>query len=470
MNLIVDELGHTGTTVTAKVHLSGDLSQPGESLQVFVHRITQLRDEFAYSVGPAIPLENGQEFGFEIPNLKPGYYAITDAFCQSIADRFQRESITLLGPTLFEVPFRADQDHLSLVIQELRESRENFITAELVTEQALSRGGNVYTMTIFYVGANVGTVQHMRGMSMAPLSLGSGAEGVVGPALVHLRECFGTDFLPQQSILDQYRQDNPMFAVHFHNIRALDQADAISLARSEAHDIATMVAVERGARPEPVLAYLANASGYVLFPVNDHVRRRNFIGPLFSDAHARMVEEYQPKLRRSPKARLVVELYVQALAENDHGFKLFRYWSLLETIAIRHVPRGVPVYELTGAPIMKGSVQRTTDEKSARVYEYLRSVSLPAQSLATLWSDGRSVHVEGQAPMMSDATTKVISLWEMVDAFYQIRNAVGHEGEFDAIETGRDPAKAISSYLYAAGRDVLEDAARTSVFTELNLA
>ncbi|MBJ7578848.1 hypothetical protein JHC09_13245 [Devosia sp. MC532] len=458
-------------TANVRCRLSGSLPLPAESVAVHVTQVTELRDEWVMSVSASVDIRAGEEFEASFAGLPHGLYEISECTAQVVGQRLQKQHIQVSGDVCFQFPMSGSSAHAKNMVRDMRAQRTLHHRATLTTPTAATSSGSHFEMVIFYIDAEVGGLQNLRGVSIVPLNERGDIRNLAQSCARYVQAATGLPVEPNPLMLEDYQRDNPIFAVHIHDVFARDQGDAISFARSYANDFATMVAFERGERPRPAMMFLRDQHGYSLFPLFPRPNR-NMIRPM-ANTHAHMLELYQPNLLRSPSARLVAELFTQALAETDHGFRMFRYWSILETVAVRHIAENVKVALLDGSPILNGKqLQRNTGEKSARVYQYLRTVlELPPQSLATKWSDGRSVNLEGsRLPIQDTETTKTVSLWAQVTAFYKVRNDVAHGGAFDISTAQSDPAQELIAFMFKSAPSVLEDFARAATLSEINLA
>jgi len=114
-----------------------------------------------------------------------------------------------------------------------------------------------------------------------------------------------------------------------------------------------------------------------------------------------------------------IRLYTAALTESAWDVRIFRLWSVVETIAKSVVPGGLEVSRTDGATIMNGKTNATTAEPLPRVYELLRRT-----------------HVALGVPASVAVCHPDHELWDEVRAWYSIRNAVAHDGSWGATAQG----------------------------------
>lgn len=148
-------------------------------------------------------------------------------------------------------------------------------------------------------------------------------------------------------------------------------------------------------------------------------------------------ETYE-SLAQRPVVAFWVQLFTSAITEQRWDVRIFRLWSVLETIAKRIVPAGEHVTRPDGAPIIdhKGK-PATTSSPVGRVYALLRQV-----------------HAVLALPHELVVCHPDHALWDEVAAWYAIRNAVAHDGAWRLAEPagGGTPAqlRALAGIIRAA--------------------
>ncbi len=100
-------------------------------------------------------------------------------------------------------------------------------------------------------------------------------------------------------------------------------------------------------------------------------------------------------------------------AEANPEFAVARWWSLIEAIATARQPSGEPAPGFSGRPVGVGA-GHTTNDTRARVHEYIRS------------QFERHDVSEQAARVREDG-----SLWETINGWIALRNAVQHYGRLD---------------------------------------
>lgn len=272
----------------------------------------------------------------------------------------------------------------------------------------------------------------------------------------------------------QYASQAPLFAVVFHTVRAVDKADALEYAFRTVSDINTILAAERGASPRPFASFIeANGAAEVSLFVDPY--RGNMIAPFSPTQHGERIERELPTLRRSARARLLMESYAQAVAERDHAFIYLRYWAVLELIAKSVVTaENDEIVDAHGAVIL-GNDGRPIRTKgaAAKVYKYIFDADMGASSGS--YSDGATTvtfSIEAQRPRIAAPNEEVISLWDAVGGLVEIRNSVAHTGAFYPDPTARHGSRlALASRFWGQPFnplfDLLKSATMIAVYREV---
>jgi hypothetical protein len=139
-------------------------------------------------------------------------------------------------------------------------------------------------------------------------------------------------------------------------------------------------------------------------------------------------------MTNSPFSKLLLELYVQAISEEDPNFMFFRFWAILELLAKRAIPEpGHHIFDAHGERIRSSNGQLiTTSKAEAKVYKYLFDQGIGGSYGTFATPEGPfTLIVEGAsvAPPLEGSGLR-ITYWEFILAVYAIRNGVAHEGRF----------------------------------------
>jgi hypothetical protein len=170
--------------------------------------------------------------------------------------------------------------------------------------------------------------------------------------------------------------------------------------------------------------------------------------------------------------------YADGTAEEDSGFALLRYWSVMELLADKYVVPGIELKHPDASPILnyKGKPE-TTRSKHGRVYQFVFSAGNYIEVGSYQYDGARKQVMIGADSSHPGYTpeTELISLWDMVRAVYSVRNGIAHEGQFDLMQAAAgDIHQQLAARLirtgYADPRRFIKHQAHLSVLRELNRA
>lgn len=235
-----------------------------------------------------------------------------------------------------------------------------------------------------------------------------------------------------QRIAEDYAQQTSTCAVLFHHVNAADANDALSYVTNQAEDVITIIGLDRGFKPIPFAAFVFDGANY-----HGHFYYGRYTGNLlspFSPGQAgASVEMYLPIIRKSPRARLLLETFAQATSERDYAFRHLRYWALLELIAKDVVTSDTDNIFDAHSNVINDQQGRavTTRGAAAKVYKYLFDAGSGATSSG--YHDGGTpltFHIEAQHPVQTNSGDEVFPMWSVIGALYETRNQVAHTGMF----------------------------------------
>jgi hypothetical protein len=244
-------------------------------------------------------------------------------------------------------------------------------------------------------------------------------------------------------------------------------------------DIALALAFDRGFAPEPFACIVAHGTDLMMWLLHRPFTG-NVLAPFGATDIGAEVEKLTGAMMRAPFAKLLLELYVQAISDQDPMFRLFRFWSILELLAKRAIPDSQHhIYYPNGERIQLVNRRRepiTTSKAEAKVYKYLFDQGAFGLQASAQTSEGQfTVVVEGAETTSPTPDPGLrLTFWEFIQAAYEVRNSVAHEGRFTP-DADADPASAkglarslLSSPLPGLLLDHLKSTARIAVLRELH--
>jgi hypothetical protein len=255
-----------------------------------------------------------------------------------------------------------------------------------------------------------------------------------------------------------FAASTPVFAVAYNTVVATGAEAAPEYCRGHAERVFSILGIDRGQKPR-AFAYVATQ-----YDTPQWWHRLDFPGyrgNLLSDFNpvktANEIERLLPRLEANPFFRLIVSTYSDATAEQDYGFALLRFWSVLELVADRKIAPGRAVLHPDGTAILnaKGNPE-TTNSKHGRVYAYiLANGAFEESGSYTEAGVQKSYHIGDAKNPNVTAATEVFTLWNIVRATYAIRNAIAHEGQFDLIKAQAGQARLSLAIVSPSGENAV---------------
>lgn len=255
-----------------------------------------------------------------------------------------------------------------------------------------------------------------------------------------------------RDILRGTERDNPVMAVHFPLVRAVNHEAALDAVALHAQTAVDVLSPHRSSYGEIFATLLENLdtrrAWYV--PGGDRYRG-NIIGGLISGENPPVLQDHIDSALADPMLRLFVSLHREATAERNLDFAYFRYWNLLETMAILRIRLGQTVTDFSGNPVFRDSNKRvTTKAGDGKVYELLKRHFVRLNFTDKTFGSG----------------LKTATLWELCRVWYAFRNATAHYGGFRA----NDPAQkqGLSGYQLArkAHNDIIAQSGERTWFSD----
>ncbi|MEE1991499.1 hypothetical protein QPL90_08240 [Pseudomonas syringae pv. syringae] len=303
-----------------------------------------------------------------------------------------------------------------------------------------------FQVVIFCAGIHLYYRSPMKGVCLLPIEPGLSNSSVF--------EAF-SDYLFQSHRIDpailknqKYQLYQPTFAIHFSHIVSDTLENAIAYADEQARYINSVLSIERGDKPYPLLTlWIDRDTGALDFIPKSTFSSAVISAPLIPSTSSNQIQKFYQIIKHDPYARLVLELYVQTIAERDHPYKFLRQWSLLEFIADKHIEvSNTTITDHEGNEIYSSPGRKlTTKDKAGKVYELLkcRGIGQVNQGL----SNGHTDIIAGANGAHSH-DEKVISLYDAVAASYKIRNAVAHAGTYSLDNTPRTPIEGLAQRFF----------------------
>ena len=416
--------------------------QTVSNISVDFFKVEVRRNQFAFGFGSAPTCNaNSLQIGQGIPaSVQPGLYVVHSAtLCRgenlSNQQTVNFRSLFFVVRSAAQMPVATDE--LNTMINDLEMRRSAYVHCRIRTNKADQCGAELksFHVLVFGVGCLLHAHQQLEGYFIAPLGAGFSHRRLCEIVDTTLRNLGIEGLAFMEETERQFGSSTPTFLVSYNMVEAVDHDDALEYCRHHAAVLFEILGLDRGQMPREfacmAIEYGSNRRWH-LFMMPGY--RGNLLSDFNPVSTANRIEDMLPKLRGDPFLRLLTKTFAEATAEEDYGFSLLRCWSVLELVADREIGKGRALLHPDGSPILnpRGNPE-TTNSKHGRVYQYIMTRGAYKESgtytdngVQRSYIIGRDSSDPNYAP-----TTDLISLWEMVRAVYEIRNAVAHEGQFN---------------------------------------
>lgn len=360
-------------------------------------------------------------------------------------------------------------------IRELHAQRLERIQARI--EVGAVPASNRLRVAYLYSGLLVHAPQHCEGYSILPYGHGLAPTSIFSALNEFSAEVFAVTFSLLQQQVNEFASQQPLAAILFHNVGAASADAAMQDTRPRADEISLALAFERGQAPQPFGCIVENGNNLNMWLLH-RPYRGNLLSPFGHTDQGAEVERLTAAMANSPFSRLLLELYVQAISDDDPMFMFFRFWAILELLAKRAIPEpNHHIFDAYGERISGPNGQLiTTSKAEAKVYKYLFDQGVGGSYGTYQTPEGQfTLIVEGVnvAPTLEGPGLR-LTYWDFIQAVYAIRNGVAHEGRFASNEDASVGTPiALARTLMTLNRDGLlrevRDTAKLAVLRELHL-
>lgn len=342
--------------------------------------------------------------------------------------------------------------------EEKRKAQASLNQACIYTDSN-NTGDMKFQVVVFCAGAYLDTALLTKGISIIPLNPGISNISIFEATKEYLLNNHNVDIFFNNGYKAMLTYE-PAFVIRFNRLISISLASALKYVETQISYISNILAFERGNKPYAFLTMILDLDTHkVTFNPKSSDYRGNLIGSLFPNVNADAIENLYPIIKSNPFARLVLDLYVQIINERDPSYKFFRQWSLLEVVADKYVKKnGSELIDSDGKVIYAyGTTKQTTRNKAGMVYELLRSRGI--KQINQGFNEGPDRVIAGSGGG-SDLGGGVITLYEAVEAAYNIRNEVAHDGLYDVSKPAKNKKEELSLLFYKGQFGFLEHAVR----------
>jgi hypothetical protein len=282
-----------------------------------------------------------------------------------------------------------------------------------------------YTAFIYCSGCNIEFTQ-LRGMSIRPLREGLVDANKVEIITRDLFEFYRFNISDQEFIGRIGGFIDPVFSIHFPNIVSSSLDDVENFINIRLESIFNLLGISRTKKPEHIATIIHNEYNESTWAIVAS-KSSSVGGDLVSFRDS--VEGCAEILETNPFLRLISSVLAEASREPRFEFALLRVWVVLELLADKRIPESQPLIDSHGQPILniKGNPS-CAGSKVGRVYCLVRGNG-SGGGVSTCRGVVMAVDTPYQA--LQGELVYHLSLWEHVNIFYKMRNAIAHEGAFD---------------------------------------
>lgn len=423
------------------------LLRAGSNINVDIFRVTKERNNFAFGFGhiccdkenPITIKTNIHESFQEGLYLICGLRLIIDDNPNNLPHSITPKDISKL---FFWVSTDLKQNlsisELTDKINQIEAERSIYNNTVIITESAIKvpRSGH-YKVLIFCVGCLIHAPQNMEGYVIQPLGTGFNYTHMLDAVNSYSTVKYGLRLTEIESIRTSFSSATPLFVVDFADVKAIDYTDAANYCSREAEKIFTVLAYDREQRPNSFATVIIDQnSGESWHGFNFPGYRGNFASNFNPSFTANTLDRLLPILNSSPWFDLIMRIYADAKSEINPHYAFLKFWSILEMISKKEIPDNtIELKYPNGNQILnpKGNVERTT-KALGKAYKYAFDLHIPP-SFNSLGGDVGEVIFETYQDATADPNynkkAKLITLWDTLSAFYEIRNSTAHSGKFD---------------------------------------
>jgi len=276
-----------------------------------------------------------------------------------------------------------------------------------------------------------------------------------------IQKDFGLKFNYEDEVKKKARRDNPVTILYFPKLIAPDENAVLDFCNKKVQSLLLAMSLARGANGElfDTIIYnnqtkQASKFSYAL----------NYIGNILtgnlSGENYESISNYVKGIESNSFLTFLVSLHKEAIAERNPNFKYVRYWQILETLSeSKNFDESEDLLDFEEKPI------KNRDGKNKKVKGSVGSIYKLIKDHKIKVGMAESNPHDGKDP---------ITLWEMVNYWHALRNAVAHFGsiaEYGRLTGTRDAAEKAMSIIASQSIDIflfeLKEEVKLLLMTEL---
>lgn len=292
-----------------------------------------------------------------------------------------------------------------------------------------------FRVMIFGVGCLIHSVQIMEGYILYPLESGYKYNHMLDAVNSYTTKTYGIKLDNNESIAKSFSSSTPLFVIDFKNVQAINHSDAGEHCSQQSENVYTILAYDRGQRPNSFATVIVDTkTGQIWQAFHFPGYRGNLVSDFNPASTAQTLENFLPKLNSSSWIDLIMRIYADAKSETNPYYACLKFWSILEIISKKKIsnntitllrPNGDTIYNNEGKAVK-------TKYALGKAYKYALDSMIPPSIICGGQNMIFETYKDAKTDPNYNCSTKIIPLWELLSALYEIRNATAHSGSFNA--------------------------------------
>jgi hypothetical protein len=411
------------------------------AFNVSISKVDLQRNESVFGFGTEIKATNEKKIQIErkLDNvLQDGIY-----FIESLSWNTGNEHKIIFCQRDFELKLFVVQDfnaqkrtekeieeNAKLILIKRKQYREfNFITEK----SKLVINKQEFRILIFCSDCLIHSIQELKGITIFPILETVNYSNLKDPVNNFLKKHYGFTFRDSAEVEEKFKNVNHLFCIEFFKIVAIDSNDGVHFCINESENIFSILGFKQGRRPHAfayVVINLKNDEKVWSFKLPYY--KGNLVSGFSRTGLTRDIDELQSSIKKNPTMKFLLDNYAFVQNENNLDIQCLRLWSILEFIANSKIKNDINLLDSEMNLLKdKNSNILNTNEIQGKVYKLIYDSNLKQHTISF---SSEQIIFETNYKMKDVKATKIISLWEFVNAVYLIRNKVAHIGKFDLIK------------------------------------
>jgi hypothetical protein len=393
-----------GQSVTIYVRNVRDLA--GQSTQIIVDMANSIETSWLATIPVSLDDAGNGSAAFEVPEISTETALWVSAITgESVSYRFP-----VIAPAVIAASNEERDQVPAAVLERLLSDQQTRYSASL--GNAGADGARLYRVVFGIEGVLISKEFKLPGVTIVPLD--ARPQGLDEEALMTdaIRSSGSLSNVDPVNWKRQFAHARPWVSVIFDEVWATSEMVAESICSEHLETVVLLLALSRGARARPIavlIDQLLPEGAPPKWRVIGAGYRGNLATGLLAGESQTALTLQAEALSRDPLLRLALGLFADAVAEATPDARYFKFWSVLEVIALSEVVSGSRVTLADGSYWPDGG---TTSQAGPRVYELLSPLYRSENAVSEL--------------------EPANSLFEAVRAWCARRDATAHFGGFVA--------------------------------------